>query len=90
MQAVMPKGSAAFWLGTTFHGLGASVTGAPRTGIIYSFVVDRFTQEENQFTAVPPAIAATLSKRAQQLIGYHSSSALNFIEGLDDGHVLSR
>jgi hypothetical protein len=41
------------------------------------------------FTAVPPAIAATLPKRAQQLIGYRSSHALNFIEGLDDNHVLS-
>jgi hypothetical protein len=89
VQAVMPKGSAAFWLGTVFHGLGASVVDEPRTGLIYSFVVDRFTQEENQFTAVPPAIAATLPKRAQQLIGYRSSHALNFIEGLDDNHVLS-
>ena len=89
VQAVMPRGSAAFWLGTIFHGLGASVDDQPRTGLIYSFVVDRFTQEENQFTVVPAAIAATIPKRAQQLIGYRSSSALNFIEGLDDNHVLS-
>lgn len=89
VQAIMPSGSAAFWLGTVFHGLGASVVDEPRTGIIYSFVVDRFTQEENQFTAVPPIMAATLPKRAQQLIGYRSSHALNFIKDLDDNHVLS-
>ena len=88
VQAVMPKGSAAFWLGTVFHGLGASVDETPRTGMLYSFVVDRFTQEENQFMAVPPDVAATLPKRSQRLIGYHSSPALNFIEGLEDGHVL--
>ena len=45
-------------------------------------------QEENQFMAVPPAVANTLPKQARQLIGYHSSPTLNFIAGLDEGNVL--
>ena len=38
--------------------------------------------------SVPPAAADALPKKARQLIGYRSSPALNFIEGLDEGHVL--
>lgn len=88
VQADMPKGSVAVWLGSVLHGLGTNKTDTPRTGIIFSYVVDHMTQEENQFMAVPVDIAAKLPKRAQQLIGYRSSYALNFIEGIDDNHVL--
>ena len=89
VQAVMAKGSAAFWLGSVFHGLGTSQVTEPRTGMLYSYVVDRFTQEENQFLAVPPEIARTLSPRAQQLLGYRSSETLNWVEGLDQDHMLN-
>ena len=89
VQAVMPKGSVASWLGSVFHGLGSSRVHEPRTGLIFSFGVDRMMQEENQFMAVPPDIAGTLSKKARQLLGYRSSPALNYIEGLDDDHILA-
>lgn len=39
--------------------------------------------------AVLPGIANTLPKKARRLIGYHCAPAVNFIEELDDGHVLS-
>ena len=45
-------------------------------------------QEENQFTAIPRELAETLPRKARQLIGYRSAPALNYIEGLDDYHVL--
>ena len=37
-QAVMPKGSAVFWLGKAFRGLGASLVNEPRTGILFTMV----------------------------------------------------
>lgn len=89
VQAVMRKGSVAVWLGSVFHGLGTNRTDDPRLGIIFSYAVDHMTQEENQFMAVPPDKAFKLTKRAQQLIGYRSSPGLNYIEGLEDNHVLS-
>ena len=89
VQAVMPKGSVAAWLGSVYHGLGASTAAEPRTGLIFSFGVNHLMQEENQFMAVPPDIAMTLPKRARQLLGYRSAPALNYIEGLDDEHVLT-
>ncbi len=88
IQATMAKGSVALWLGSVYHGLGTSRVDEPRNGLIYSFGVDHLTQEENQFMAVPWEIARELPKRAQQLIGYRQSVALNFIEGLEDEHVL--
>lgn len=88
VQAVMPKGSVAVWLGSVFHGLGTNRTVEPRNGLIFSYAIDRMTQEENQFVVVPWALARTFPKKAQQLIGYRSSQGLNFIEGIEDDHVL--
>ena len=87
-QAVMPKGSAVFWLGKTLHGLGASRDDAPRTGLLFTFVVNWLTQEENQYLAVPPEIARTLPERAQQLLGYRSSPTLGWVPGLDQENML--
>ena len=88
VQAVMPRGSAAFWLGSVYHGLGINHTSAPRTGFIYSFALDHLAQEENQFLSVPPEIAATLPPRAQQLLGYRMSATVNFVAGRDRDYVL--
>ena len=88
VQAVMPKGSAAFWLGSVYHGFGKNQTDVPRLGIIFSFGLDHLAQEENQFLAVPPEIARTLDPRAQQLLGYRMSPSINRVDGLDMEHVL--
>ena len=87
-QAKMARGSVAAWLGSVYHGLAINHTETPRSGLIFSYGVNHLIQEENQFMAVPPAAADALPKKARQLIGYRSSPALNFIEGLDEGHVL--
>jgi ectoine hydroxylase-related dioxygenase (phytanoyl-CoA dioxygenase family) len=89
VQAVMPKGSAAFWLGSVLHGFAKSSADEPRTGFIYSFGLDHLAQEENQFLAVPPDIARTLPLRARQLLGYRSSPAINWVEGLDRNDMLT-
>ena len=88
VQAVMPRGSIAFWLGSVYHGLGINRTDAPRTGFIYSFALDHLAQEENQFLSVPPEIAGTLPPRAQQLLGYRMSGTINFVAGRDKDFVL--
>ena len=88
VQAVMPRGSIAFWLGSVYHGLGINRTDAPRTGFIYSFALDHLAQEENQFLSVPPEIAGTLPPQAQQLLGYRMSGTINFVAGRDKDFVL--
>ena len=88
VQATMSQGSVAAWLGSVYHGLGSNRTPTPRTGIIFSYGVNYLIQEENQFAAVPADALAELPSRARQLIGYRSSTALNYIPGLEDTHVL--
>jgi hypothetical protein len=88
VQAVMPKGSVASFLGSVFHGLGTSRVDEPRTGFIYSFALDHLAQEENQFLSVPPEIARTLSLRARQLLGYRASPSINWVVGFDQDDVL--
>ena len=87
-QAVMPKGSVVFWLGRVLHGLGASRSDEPRTGILFTMVVNWLATEENQYLAVPPEIARTLAKRAQQLLGYRSSLSVGWVPGLDSENML--
>ena len=69
-KAVMSQGSVAIWLGRTLHGLGASQSDLPRTGVGFSLSVAWLRQEENQYLAVPPEVASGLSRRVQQLLGY--------------------
>ena len=88
-QAIMPKGSAVFWLGKVLHGLGASQDPNPRTGILFTMVVNWLTQEENQYIAVPADVARTLPPRAQQLLGYRASPTLGWVPGLDQENMLS-
>ena len=88
-QAVMPKGSAVFWLGKTLHGLGASTSTQPRTGLLFTLVVNWLATEENQFLAVPPPVARQLPARAQQLLGYRSSPTLGWVAGLDQENMLT-
>jgi ectoine hydroxylase-related dioxygenase (phytanoyl-CoA dioxygenase family) len=63
------------------HGAGANHIDEPRTGIIITLSVNWLVTEENQYLAVPPAIARTLPERTQQLLGYRSSASLGCIAG---------
>jgi hypothetical protein len=73
-QGVMPKGSALFWLGKTFHGLGRNTTDIPRTGFLSLFQVNWLSQEENQFVAVPRELVTTYSEQAQRILGYRGGN----------------
>jgi ectoine hydroxylase-related dioxygenase (phytanoyl-CoA dioxygenase family) len=75
-QATMPKGSIAVWLGSTLHGMAVNHTTLPRTGFVGGFCLGWLRQEENQYLACPPDVAARFTDEVQQLLGYTPHSAL--------------
>ena len=89
VQAVMPRGSVALWLGATLHGMAVNHTDTPRTGMVSGYCVGWLRQEENQYVVCPPDIAATLPEKVQQLIGYRAHSPrLGWVEGRDSDLLL--
>jgi ectoine hydroxylase-related dioxygenase (phytanoyl-CoA dioxygenase family) len=68
--AEMPAGSAVVYTGGTIHAGGANVTDVPRRGAHLSYCLGWLRTEENNYLSVPPAMAATLPRRAQELLGY--------------------
>jgi ectoine hydroxylase-related dioxygenase (phytanoyl-CoA dioxygenase family) len=68
--AEMPAGSAVVYLGGTIHGGGANSTDVPRRGAHLSYCLGWLRTEENNYLSIPPALAATLPRQAQEIIGY--------------------
>lgn len=75
--AEMPAGSAVVYLGSTIHGGGANTTqDVWRRGMHVSYVLGWLRTEENHYLATPPAVARTLPRQAQELIGYRVHDAI--------------
>lgn len=70
VQAVMPKGSALFYLGSTWHGGGANHSTKPRVGIITTYALGWLRQEVNHYLTVPRERAEEFSRTVQNLMGY--------------------
>lgn len=68
--AEMPAGSAVIYTGGTIHGGGANTTETPRRGAHLSYCLGWLRTEENNYLSVPPAVAATLPRHAQEVLGY--------------------
>ncbi len=68
--AEMPAGSAVVYTGGTIHAGGSNTTTIPRRGAHLSYCLGWLRTEENNYLAVPPAIAAKLPRQAQELLGY--------------------
>ena len=68
--AEMPRGSAVYILGSTYHAGGANRAHGARTGLLYGYCLGWLRQEQNQYLAVPPHVARTLPEPLQRLIGY--------------------
>jgi ectoine hydroxylase-related dioxygenase (phytanoyl-CoA dioxygenase family) len=68
--AEMAAGSAVIYSGGTIHGGGANTTSVPRRGAHLSYCLGWLRTEENNYLSTPPAVAATLPRRAQELLGY--------------------
>jgi ectoine hydroxylase-related dioxygenase (phytanoyl-CoA dioxygenase family) len=76
-DAEMPVGSAVLYLGSTIHGGGANSTNDEwRLGVHVSYVLGWLRTEENNYLAVPPEVAATLPRAAQEVLGYAVHDAL--------------
>jgi ectoine hydroxylase-related dioxygenase (phytanoyl-CoA dioxygenase family) len=75
-QAVMPKGSALFYLGSTLHGAGNNGTGKARMGLINTYSLGWLRQETNQYLSVPIENTRTYSDRMRGLLGYTTHDRL--------------
>ncbi len=76
-DAVMPAGSAVIYLGSTVHGAGANSTASDwRPGLHISYTLGWLRTEENNYLAVPPEIARTLPRKAQEILGYAVHDAI--------------
>jgi hypothetical protein len=80
--AEMPAGSAVIYLGSTIHAGGTNTRDDFwRRGIHMSFCLGWLRTEENNLLATPPALAGSLSPRAQQLLGYGVHDAIEDMGG---------
>ena len=75
-QAVMPKGSALFYLGSTMHGAGANKSDEARMGLINTYSLGWLRQETNQYLNVPIELAQTFDDRMRGLLGYTTHDRL--------------
>jgi ectoine hydroxylase-related dioxygenase (phytanoyl-CoA dioxygenase family) len=70
IAAEMPKGSVLLWDGALWHGGGANVSDARRTGIAMNYCAGFIRQQENQQLGLDPSLVKTFPARLQELIGY--------------------
>ena len=84
VQAVMPKGSVLFYMGSTLHGGGANRSDKPRAGIINTYSLGWLRQEENQYLCVPKKIAKQYSETVQKLMGYQMHRNLGEYQETED------
>jgi len=79
-DAAMRAGSAVIYLGSALHGGGENRTADRwRRGIHLSYTLGWLRTEENNYLAVPPAVAARLPRLCQEVLGYavHDAIELN-------------
>lgn len=95
--AEMPAGSAVIYTGGVLHGGGANTSDVPRRGAHLSYCLGWLRTEENNLLAVPPAVAATLPRQAQELLGYamydnlaRGGAYLGMLDSQDPVELLAR
>jgi ectoine hydroxylase-related dioxygenase (phytanoyl-CoA dioxygenase family) len=69
VPAVSP-GDALIFLGSTLHGGGGNVGGAPRRGIVVSYCLGWLKPFELQWLVYPPQVARAFSPELAALVGY--------------------
>ena len=91
VQAVMKRGSAGMYMGSTLHGGGANRSDSPRMGLINTYSLGWLRQEVNQYLHIPREIADSYPDRVRRLIGYqgHGSSLGRFPDD-PDGYWLNK
>ncbi|MEJ5978586.1 phytanoyl-CoA dioxygenase family protein [Novosphingobium sp. PS1R-30] len=82
ISAVMPKGSACIFLGSTMHSGGENHALRSRRGLIVSYCLGWLKPWENQWLAYPPEVARTFAPEVAALVGYRQHlPSLNNFEG---------
>lgn len=87
--AVMPKGSALFYMGSTWHGGGANTSDGARAGLINTYSLGWLRQESNQYFETPPEVADKFSPRLRALLGYTPHGSGDDKIGTFDGECSS-
>jgi ectoine hydroxylase-related dioxygenase (phytanoyl-CoA dioxygenase family) len=67
----LPAGTALIYTGSVWHGGGANDSDASRLGVVLHYAVSWLRPVENHVLVVPPAAAAGLAPRLQELLGYN-------------------
>lgn len=91
LKVVMPAGSLMLAKGTMWHRGGANRSDKPRLVITPQYCPGWTRQLENMALAVPPAIACTLPRRAQELIGYSIHPPfMGYVDGVHPRRMLDQ
>ena len=69
-QAIMPKGSLLFYLGSTWHGAGENQSNDARMGLINNYSLGWLRPEVNQYLNVPINLVRNYDQRLRCLLGY--------------------
>jgi ectoine hydroxylase-related dioxygenase (phytanoyl-CoA dioxygenase family) len=85
-QAVMPKGSVLYYLGSTVHGGGANLSSTPRSGLITTYSLGWLRQEENHYLSIPREVADSYPDHVRRLMGYQSHGSLGVFPNDPDGN----
>ena len=72
VSAEMARGSCLIYTGQTWHGAGHNSTTAPRLALNFAYQSACLKQEENMYTAYPPAVARRFPEHLRRLVGYFS------------------
>lgn len=91
VPAVMPSGSAVFFLGTTWHCAGANNTDASRLAATTQYCEPWVRQQENYSLAISRERARQCSEQVQSLLGYSMLFPfIGFVNGRDPKRLLEK
>ena len=91
VQAVMPKGSALFYLGSVVHGGGKNSTKKDRMALVNTYSLGWLRQEVNQYLVADRETVMQHPLPVQRLIGYQGHGAfLGRFEDDPDGYWLNK
>jgi len=89
VPAVMPSGSAVFFLGTTWHCAGTNITDKPRLAATTQYCEPWARQQENYSLAISRERAKLCSQTVQKLLGYSMQFPfIGFVNGRDPIRLL--
>jgi ectoine hydroxylase-related dioxygenase (phytanoyl-CoA dioxygenase family) len=89
IPAVMPAGSAIFFLGTLWHGAGANNSDAPRMAATAQYCEPWARQQENYSLAISRERVKLCSEKIQSMLGYSMCFPfIGFVNGRDPKRLL--